>query len=98
MSNPFPKFQVTALQKLNQIKPAFEVWDYGRREDSEARGVVTKNKTPVLQPAQIFPGLPLYLGDLDDAANVQNLMQLGLRVFWWCGFHIGDMCLDGYSS
>ena len=69
--------QVAALQKLDQIPSAFEVWCYGRREDAEARGVVTKNRElPVEQPARLLPQLPLFLGDLEDAKDVDNLKRL----------------------
>lgn len=71
-----PETQVAALQKLDRIPAAFEVWCYGRREDAEARGVVTKNSTPVPQPARLLPRLPLFLGDLDDAKDVDNLKWL----------------------
>jgi len=70
--------EVDALLKLDTIKPAFEVWKYGRREDSEARGEQLRNETPIEQPARIFPGLRVYIGDLDDAANVKNLKRLGI--------------------
>lgn len=70
---PPQALQVDALLKLDTIKPAFEVWKYGRREDSEARGEQLRNETPIEQPARIFPGLRVYIGDLDDAANVKNL-------------------------
>eukprot|EP00434_Breviolum_minutum_P034632 symbB.v1.2.030661.t1/scaffold3479.1/size55865/7 len=70
--------EVDALLKLDTIKPAFEVWKYGRREDSEARGEPLRNETPIKQPARIFPGLRVYIGDLDDAANVKNLKRLGI--------------------
>lgn len=83
--------EVAALQKLDQIEPAFEVWCYGRREDAEARGVVTKNRTPVPQPARLLPGLPLYLGDLDDAKDVDNLKKLGIGC-------VINLCADKVAS
>ena len=33
-----PETQVAALQKLDRIPAAFEVWCYGRREDAEGPG------------------------------------------------------------
>ena len=38
--------------------------------------MVTKNSTPVPQPARLLPRLPLFLGDLDDAKDVDNLKWL----------------------
>lgn len=94
---PPQALQVDALLKLDTIKPAFEVWKYGRREDSEARGEQLRNETPIEQPARIFPGLRVYIGDLDDAANVKNLKShviifspsllfffSGAFFFWFC--------------
>ena len=98
--------QVDALLKLDTIKPAFDVWKYGRREDSEARGECLRNDTPVEQPARIFPGLRVYIGDLDDAANVKNLKLhvitfspslpfffSALFFFWFCQSSLETMTI-----
>lgn len=83
--------EVAALQKLDRIPAAFEVWCYGRREDAEARGVVTKNSTPVPQPARLLPRLRLFLGDLDDAKDVDNLKKLGIGC-------VINLCADKVAS
>ena len=54
---------------------ALEVRGYLRREDSEGCDVV-RSDVPVEQPAQIFPGLKLHIGDVDDA-NVATLRSKG---------------------
>ena len=59
--------EMEALHRLANISPAFSVWSAGRRQD-----------VPVSQPAKIFPGLPLYVGDMDDAANIPHLLTLGI--------------------
>ena len=67
--------EISALVKLEAIEPRFKVWGGGRREDSESRrGEVLT----VQQPARIFPGLALYIGDMDDAADVQHLVDLNI--------------------
>ena len=60
-----------ALSELDNIKPPFTVWE----ENND--GSCTKN--PVLlepQPAKVLPHEPLYIGDIDDAANVKKLKSL----------------------
>ena len=64
--------EVSALRKIEQIKPYFRVWDKGRREDSSGR---CSDDIPP-QPARVFRDLPLYIGDMDDAADVIRLQEL----------------------
>ena len=69
--------EVSALVALEQIAPRFQIWSGGRREVSPEE--TAKNEAgclPEPQPARIFPGLPLYIGDMDDAADVQHLKEL----------------------
>ena len=69
--------EVAALRRLADIRPAFAVWRAGRREDSvEGRAKRSEHNMPVPQPALIFPGLPLYIGDMDDAADIGRLQDL----------------------
>ncbi len=70
--------EIEALQRLADIKPAFSVWSAGRREESEGRPRQRSRAEPVPQPALIYPGLPLYVGDADDAANIAHLTTLGI--------------------
>ena len=71
--------EIEALHGLANISPAFSVWSAGRRESSaEGDSQQGRRVTPVPQPAWIFPGLPLYVGDMDDAANVPHLLKLGI--------------------
>ena len=59
-----------ALQALDKIKPCFSVWSENQQ---------TKNQQlPELQPARVLSDLPLYIGDIDDAADVENLISLGI--------------------
>lgn len=46
-----------------------------RREDSEGYDV-SRADVPVEQPAQIFPGLKVHIGDVEDA-NVETLRSKG---------------------
>ena len=60
-----------ALSELDNIEPPFTVWE----ENND--GSCTKN--PVLlepQPAKVLLHEPLYIGDIDDAANVKKLKSL----------------------
>ncbi len=71
--------EIEALHRLANISPAFSVWSAGRRESSaEGDSQQGRRVTPVPQPALIFPGLPLYVGDMDDAANIAHLLTLGI--------------------
>ena len=58
---------ISALMKLEDIKPAFDVWWQGQRDTS----------LPVEQPAEVVPGL--FIGDLDDASNVNKIWYNGIR-------------------
>ena len=71
--------EIAALHTLDALRPAFRIWDRPRREDCEDPPKDKRGKTlspPVPQPALIFPGVPLYIGDMDDAANLQRLQEL----------------------
>ena len=59
--------EASALLKLEEIKPAFFIWSEGWQEDLPKRRES--------QPAKVFPGLQLYIGDMDDAADVQGLIK-----------------------
>ena len=61
------------------MHPAFSVWSYGRREDS-GTDPEDRAEHPVTQPAEIAPKtLPgLFIGDLDDVADVGKLSALGI--------------------
>eukprot|EP00438_Fugacium_kawagutii_P032475 Skav227711 [mRNA] locus=scaffold79:144988:149640:+ [translate_table: standard] len=67
--------EVLALRKLDQIPIAFHNWKYTRDSSGSS---ITKLETPVPQPAQVLPNLPLYLGDLEHAADISNLRKLGI--------------------
>ena len=69
--------EVSALIKLDQIKPVFSIWSAGRREDSlEFSANKSSRSLPVQQPATAFPGILLYIGDMDDACDLQRLKEL----------------------
>ena len=91
--------EVSALHMLDTIQPAFQIWSRGRREDSETspagkRGKVVPATVP--QPALIFPGMPLYVGDMDDAANLERLQALGIGcVINLCADRIGPKSCYG---
>ena len=60
------KIEADVLNALGDIKPTFAVWNEN-----------TKNlNPPESQPAKVSPDLSLYIGDIDDAANVENLKSL----------------------
>ena len=59
------------LTVLDNIKPSFTVWE----ENND--GHCTKNtKLLELQPAKVLQDEPLYIGDIDDAANVELMKRL----------------------
>ena len=68
--------EVSALIKLEEIQPYFSIWNHGRRDGSIES--VEHNCVVEPQPAKVFPGLQLFMGDIDDAANVQRLCELGI--------------------
>ena len=88
--------EVSALVALEQIAPRFQIWSSGRREDSPVG--TAKNEAgwlPEPQPARIFPGLRLYIGDMDDAADVQHLKELGIGcVVNLCGEKIAQRAYE----
>ena len=60
------KIEADVLNVLGDIKPTFAVWEEN-----------TKNlDLHEPQPAKVSPDLSLYIGDIDDAANVENLKSL----------------------
>ena len=62
------EIEADVLNALGGIKPTFAVWNEN-----------TKNPNPPeSQPAKVSPDLSLYIGDIDDAANVENLKSLGI--------------------
>ena len=62
------KIEADVLKKLGDITPTFAVWNEN-----------TKNlNLPESQPAKVSPDLSLYIGDIEDAANVENLKSLGI--------------------
>ena len=62
------KIEADVLKKLGDITPTFAVWNGN-----------TKNlNLPESQPAKVSPDLSLYIGDIEDAANVENLKSLGI--------------------
>ena len=59
--------------ELDNIMPSFTVWE----ENND--GHCTKNTVLLeLQPAKVLQDEPLYIGDIDDAADVENLISLGI--------------------
>ena len=69
--------EVAALVELERIEPAFQIWSRGCREESGS-GCFSKVVAPIAQPALTHPGLPLYIGDMDDAMEIRNLQDLGI--------------------
>ena len=60
------EIEADVLNALGGIKPTFAVWNEN-----------TKNlNPPESQPAKVSPDLSLYIGDIEDAANVENLKSL----------------------
>eukprot|EP00930_Biecheleria_cincta_P084453 TRINITY_DN73918_c0_g1_i1.p1 TRINITY_DN73918_c0_g1~~TRINITY_DN73918_c0_g1_i1.p1 ORF type:complete len:273 (+),score=48.71 TRINITY_DN73918_c0_g1_i1:52-870(+) len=81
--------EVSALIKLEEIKPYFSIWSHGRREDSFES--VERDCAIEPQPAKVFPGLQLFIGDMDDAANVQRLIELRIGC-------VVNLCADKISK
>ena len=81
--------EVSALIKLEEIQPYFSIWNHGRRDDSIES--VERNCVVEPQPAKVFPGLQLFIGDIDDAANVQRLCELGIGC-------VVNLCPDQVSA
>lgn len=73
--------ELSAIAKLEQIQPYFTIWSSktGRREDiSECQGVSKTLAMP--QPARPIAGLRLFLGDMDDAFDVEHLKKLRVKL------------------
>jgi hypothetical protein len=73
------------LADLAKLPMAFKIWSHGRREDSSE--TTDFHQLPVQQPAEVSPSLApgLFLGDLDDAADIPKLLVLGVSwVFILC--------------
>ena len=70
--------EATGLIALSEIPMGFKIWSHGRREDSfEDKG---SRKAPRKeQPAQIIPELQLFIGDIDDAADLDKLKRLNVK-------------------
>ena len=82
-----------ALVELECIAPAFQIWKRGCREESGS-GCFSKVRAPIPQPALIYPGLPLYIGDMDDAMDIHNLQVLGIGcVVNLCADMLGGLSL-----
>ena len=62
------EIEADVLNALGGIKPTFAVWNENRKNLNP----------PESQPAKVSPDLSLYIGDIDDAANVENLKSLGI--------------------
>ena len=60
--------EAAAVQKINEIPMGFTIWSRGRREDSNE----PKKTLPVEQPAKILPDVNLFIGDIDDAWDVEK--------------------------
>ena len=59
---------------IHSIPMRFKIWNNGRREDSDGINIL-----PVEQPAQILPDVRLYIGDIDDAADIEKLKRLNIK-------------------
>ena len=62
------EIEADVLNALGGIKPTFAVWNENRKNLNP----------PESQPAKVSPDLSLYIGDIEDAANVENLKSLGI--------------------
>ena len=60
---------------IHSIPMRFKIWNNGRREDSDGIHIL-----PVEQPAQILPDVRLYIGDIDDAADIEHTKLLQQQV------------------
>ena len=76
------------LLAIDRVRPRFLIWSRDRWGNS---GGVRKNtRPPVQQPAEVFPGL--LIGDLDDAADVPQLLSLGVgAVLNLCAENLRDI-------
>ena len=69
----FPSPETVALDNINDIPMSFIIWSNGRREDSDGTKTL-----PVEQPAKILTNTNLFIGDIDDALDVENLKRLNI--------------------
>ena len=60
--------EAEAMEAIDKIPMGFKIRSNGRREDSDGTETL-----PVEQPAQILPDVRLYIGDIDDAADIEEV-------------------------
>ena len=63
--------ELDALVQIDGIEMKFVIWRGGERE--------IPSKVPVSQPVLISPSIRLYIGDIDDAMELQSLRSLGVK-------------------
>ena len=64
--------EIKALLSIDQLKMEFEIRSKGQR-------VLSDDKCPVKQPAQIFSEWPFFIGDIDDACDLEKLEKLNVK-------------------
>jgi hypothetical protein len=66
--------EMAAVEKIKEIPMGFKIWSQGRREDSDGTKTL-----PVEQPARILENVSLFIGDIDDALDVEKLKKLNIK-------------------
>ena len=61
--------EAVLVESITNIPMQFKIWNNMRREKF----------IPVDQPARILPNMNLFIGDIDDAADVKNLQRLNIK-------------------
>ena len=80
--------EVQLLVAIDKVRPQFRVWRRDRSGNSD--GVGKNTRPPVQQPAEVFPRL--LIGDLEDAADVPQLSNLGVgAVLNLCAENLKDI-------
>ena len=68
--------ELATIEEINRIPMPFKIWADGRRETSTTGGETAKN---VPEQPGALPGLALFIGDIDDAWDVENLKRLNIK-------------------
>ena len=69
--------EIDTMKALAAINSRFSVWEKRRRD--QCWTVIKLKNPPVLQPARICSSINLFVGDIDDAADLERLRYLNIK-------------------
>ena len=69
--------EIEMMKALASINARFSIWD--RRRRNQFGTVIKLKNPPVPQPAKICSSIELYVGDMDDVADIERLQFLNIK-------------------